>query len=466
MTSPLPGEGRTRALRSAVARDLAPAGVGVAVGLGVAAQPTLAALAVVGLGVALLGVARPPLLVVGMWLGMLLDRLGTTGASVGVFPVTAAKLAVVATAGLWTVHVALRGVRLFRWHPVLGAMLGMVATTALCIAWSHSMEMGRFDLAGLGMMTVLVALVHAILAEADLAPLYRSIGLVFVIVLAASLPGGGGTGEAGRASGTMGDPNEWATIVLLVTPFLLGGLATDDGPGSRVLRMALVLLAPLAVLRTGSRAALVVGMLGFPACLYLLRHRRGELGLSAALAVLAAPLLLDLEAALSRFRLLIQGLRFGAQAEDPSLSERSELFRQGVELFRDHWLLGAGPGNFAIATGFVSTTGTLRPAHNTWLQIAGEQGIVGLAATAAFGAVVVVSLRRGLRDARGPEHASRVLGVALGLAALAAMATTLGLLLFSMAWLVLGFGLAVVHQARHPIPGRPSDASAPRVLHR
>lgn len=435
-----------------VARNfLAPTAAGVAVGLCVSTQPVLVVVGVVGLGVALLGVARPPFLVVGMWMGMLFDRLGDSNAAVGVFPVTLAKLAVVGTAGLWTVHAVSRGRRLLRWHPVLGAMTGMITTTAVCIAWSHSLDEGRWDLAGLGMMTVLVALVYVILAEADLAPIYRILGAVFVAVLASSILGPTGTGELGRATGPMGDPNEWAAIVLLVTPLLLGGLADDDRPGSGALRAALLLLGPAAVLRSGSRAALIVGALTLLGCVWVLRRHRRELVSVAALAVVGAPIVLDLEATFVRFRLLIRGLRFGAQAEDPSLSERTELLRQGVELFRDHWLLGAGPGNFAIATGFVSPAGTFRPAHNTLLKIAGEQGVVGLASTTVLLIVMAVALRRGLRDGRA-AHKGRVLGVALGLGALLAMATTLDLLVFSMAWMVVGIGLAVVHQAKPPLP--------------
>ena len=114
------------------ARDLAPAARGVALGLGVSTHPFGVALTLVALGAAALGVARPPLMVVGMCLSILFDRLGATGAAMGVVPVTMAKITVAATGVLWVVHVALGGARIFRPHPVLGALLGMIATTAFC----------------------------------------------------------------------------------------------------------------------------------------------------------------------------------------------------------------------------------------------------------------------------------------------------------------------------------------------
>lgn len=426
-------------------------GLGLAAVLGalVVIEPALAALALLGAGFLGAALAWPPLLVVAMYAGMLFDRLGVTGAKVGDFPVTASKLSVLAGVGLWGLHVVLTRARPVRWHRVLDGLLGMMAVTAVCIAWSNSMAMGKFTLYGLGMMTVMVALVYAVLAEADLAPLYRLLTALLLAVFVVSIREANVTGADGRVSGPMGDPNEWATTVLLVSPLLLGGLVGDDTTIGRALRLGLVLLAPLAVLRSESRAALAVGALLVPFLWRLLRARRGELGLAAGAAVLAAPFLLDLGPTFDRFVRLVENLHGGGVADyDSSLEERSELFRQGVQLFADHWLIGAGPGNFETATGFVSHEGSFRPAHNTYLEIASEQGVLGLSAALVFGALVVGTVRGALREAPdGPER-DRVYGAGLGLAAFALMAATLGLLTFAMAYLVLGATLALTHQAR------------------
>mgnify|MGYP003529010814 CR=1 FL=1 len=58
---------------------------------------------------------------------------------------------------------------------------------------------------------------------------------------------------------------------------------------------------------------------------------------------------------------------------------------------------------------------------------------------------------RGARNARTPTDHARIVGIALGLAGVAAMAATLGLLTFAMAWLVLGFGLAAIHHAERRV---------------
>lgn len=431
-----PSSGRVEALVSVLS--------GLAFGAVVIVQPKLAPLGLFGAVALYLGVRYPPLLVLGMWAGMLFDRLGVTGLKLGSFPVTASKLSVLGSIGAWFLHATLSGTRPVRWHPVLTAMLGVLASTAVCIAWANNMERGKFDLYGLGMMTVLVALVYAVLAEAKLEPLYRTIAAAFSVALLSALRHGSGD----RSAGTMGDPNEWATMVLLLTPMLLGGLAEDDHWSARPLRLALIGLGPLAVLHSESRAALVVSFLVGPVCLYVLRYRVGELVACGAAGLVAAPLMLDLDKLFGRFWQLLQNLQGGATIQDSSFEERSELFRQGKQLFLDHWFIGAGPGNFSIATGFVSHTGELRPAHNTYLEIASEQGLVGIVPTGIFLLTVASTLRDGAEGARSTTGQGRVLGVGAGLGALALMAATLGLLTFSMAYLVLGFALAIVHQAR------------------
>jgi O-antigen ligase len=438
------GWGRARELAK---HPLAPwFGLGAVAGLAVAVKPTLVVLAAGAAVVTIFGVRSPPLLVLLMFLGMLFDRLGVTGQKLGDFPVTASKLTVLGSLALWVLHVGTSsGVPAWRPHRVLGGMLAVIGTTALTVAIANTMAEGKFDLFGLAMMLVLVGVTYAILAEAPLQGLYRAMALAFAVTLAIAVRGGSG-GE--RGAGPMGDPNEWATMVLLVTPLLLGGLADDDRAGAPYLRVALVGLAPLAVLRSESRAALAVGVLTAPGIAWLLRRRRGELLVCAGGAAVAAPFVVDLSAMFGRVAKLLANARGGAVEQDTSFEERSELFRQGLDLFRDHWLVGAGPGNFAAASGFVSHEGTLRPPHNSYLEIASEQGVVGLAGVAVFFVTVAITLREGWFGARSERARNRVGGAGLGLVAVALMAATLGLITFSMAYLVLGFALAVAAQAQ------------------
>ena len=425
-----------------------PIALGLLFGLVVAKQPILAAVGIVGVAFGLVVVERPSRMVPLLFLAILFDKLGVSGAKISGFPITASKLSVLGLLGVWALHVMISRKQPVRWHPVLGGLGGFAAVTGLTTVLANSLGVGKFTLFGLVMMVVLVGLIYTILAEEDLGPIYRVIGVVLTGIYLLSLRGAGGAGEAGRASGTMGDPNEWATMVFVVTPFVLGGLADDDHGLARPLRMALVGLAPLSVLASGSRAALVVLVLIAPGVFYLLRRTRGELGFVVGAGALVAPFVLDFSKGMERFESLL--LRLQGQSTvvgDSSLNERSELLHQGWELFMDNLLLGSGPGTFEAATGFVSESGRLRPAHNSYLEVAAEQGLLGLLAGAVFFATIAWTLWGGWKAALTPSHRNRVLGVAIGLGAVATMGATLGLLTFSMAYLVLGFGLAVVHQA-------------------
>lgn len=421
--------------------------LGLLLGSVVAVQPAFTAAAWVGAAIFLAGAYFPPLLVVLTFAAMLLDRAGVSGVDIDEFPITASKLSVLAMLGLWGAHAGVRRVRAVRWHPVLSALCVLIAATGLTIAAANAMRAGKFTLLGLAMMLVLVALVYAILAEARLDRIYVVCAAMLVLALAASLAGERGAGEAARASGTLGDPNEWAAAVLLLAPFLLGGLEPQTGWVARMLRVALVMLAPVSILLSSSRSALLVGIAMLPAVGWLLRERRGEVLACAAAAAVAVPIVVDLDTATYRFRLLLDTLDGTAAVRDSSLAERSELLRQAWALFVDHWFIGVGPGKFATASGFVSEQGGFRPAHNTYLEVASEQGVVGLAALGLFMATVALTLWRGWRTATDPIGRSRTLGAAIGLGGFALMAATLGLLTFALAWLVLGISLAVVHQA-------------------
>lgn len=432
--------------RVASPRGLVSAGLGLAVGGLVALSPWLPPLLLGALAVTVAGLSSPTFLVGLMYVAMLFDQAGVAGVDVATLPVTASKLAVLGSIGMWVAHAALNKRPPVRWSPVLGGLLGMVAAIATTTAWAGTMATGIFDLAGVAMLTVLVGLVYAALAEERLEGLYRFCALALALILLANIAAARG---GGRATGTMGDPNEWGAMLLLLTPWLLGGLATDRHWLARPLRLAMIGLPPVAVVMTQSRAAFVASLVLGPLCLLLLlRRHRGEILLAGLVGLVLTPLAVDLEAATRRYRTLLDKLGGAPVVEDNSLNERAELGRQAWDLFMDHWFVGVGPGNFQSKSGFIPHEGPLLPPHNTYLQVACEQGIVGLVALMAFGLLVSRHVARGWATARTEQGRSRLLGIGLGLAAIALMASTLGLLTLAMAYLVLGFGLAVLHQER------------------
>ncbi len=434
--------------RAASAGGLSSAVLGGLVGGTIAVSPWVPPLALGAAAFVVAGVVLPVVPVGGVFVAMLFDQLGLTSMKVANLPVTLSKLSVLAALALWLVHAALFGRRPLRWHPVLGALLVFIASMALSFAVAGGWSDDGFQLfMGMGMLTVLVGLVSSALADQPLQGTYRVLGLAFVATLATSLALGM-SGDEGRATGTWEDPNEWAAVVMLLAPTLLGGLVDDDSVLARLLRIGVLLLAPAAVILSESRAAVLVAVPIGLASLHLLRRHRRELLLCAVLGTLALPLSGRLDDAVARYETLVDRVQGTALVEDASLSERSELLRQGVDLFAEHWVVGVAPGNFRTATGYIPIKGGTKTAHNTYLQVAAEQGLVGVAALLLLAVTIGRTMVVALRLARRPADRSRLLGVTIGLSAFALMAATLGLLTLAFAYFVIGLGLAVDAQAR------------------
>lgn len=212
-----------------------------------------------------------------------------------------------------------------------------------------------------------------------------------------------------------------AEYLVLATPFAVAaGLA--GGRRSRRLAIVLVALAVPALALTRQRggwaAALVqaifVGgavfttggraLLGDPA-------RRRRLSLVAGAGVLVGSIL-----AVSAGDSLAPAAAKATRVSS-GLSGRPQLWEASVELIADRPVAGWGLGSFAGAYDSARPRGSpeARPfretAHNTYLHVAVEQGLLGVAALALLAIAVFSALRRALQR---PEREERLL--ALGLA--------------------------------------------------
>ncbi len=99
-----------------------------------------------------------------------------------------------------------------------------------------------------------------------------------------------------------------------------------------------------------------------------------------------------------------------------SLSARQDAWHAGRDIFTDHWLTGAGPNVFGLlfpqysehAAQFVVHT---QHAHNGFLQVADDAGLIGLLAIAALGIATALML---WRTWRAGSLEQRLLAVACG----------------------------------------------------
>ena len=209
-----------------------------------------------------------------------------------------------------------------------------------------------------------------------------------------------------RATGTVIDPNLFAGYLVLIAPLVVAvGLALK--PRWSVVPTTIALLAIcLALLATLSRSGWLGLLTGLLVLAVLLPRRRWQiLGGAAVIAIVlvAAGLATDIGTRLS-----------GDTANSPAnmLADRAGVWAAAIGIFLNHPLFGVGVANFVnYYPEYSGNPYGLNHAHNIFLNMAAERGIVGLA---AFGYFLVI-LFKGLFDTfvRARPERDRVLLAAL-----------------------------------------------------
>jgi putative inorganic carbon (HCO3(-)) transporter len=264
-----------------------------------------------------------------------------------------------------------------------------------------------------------------------------------------------------RLAGPIGEQNRYAQIMLMLLPLGLFLFQFEKGSSQRLWVAAATALTTAGFVLTFSRGGFVgLVLVAVAACMigyFKPRH--------LVLAGLAAPILLLV---LPQYRTRISSLatvsslvrqegRSEATQPDGSIRGRLTEMTAALLVFRDHPLLGVGPGMFKFYAAEYSKglnirelEGT-RQAHSLYPAIAAEYGIVGLVCFLAILATALyrlMALRAALR-ARMPEPTAeflRYIAAGFVLAILAYMATGI-FLHFSYVryfWLILALAGAVV----------------------
>ncbi|MGA4508461.1 O-antigen ligase family protein [Propionibacteriaceae bacterium G1746] len=294
------------------------------------------------------------------------------------------------------------------------------------------------------------------------------VSAVGVVSLITPLPGTGSMYYAGvRFRGLMNDPNYFAILAICG----LAAIAHDEEIKTRTRLVAYPVLAG-AILLSGSKTGLVVLIL-FAMSRALFRWRTprqgrrtqlSALGLMATLVVALCLLIVawngpwaqslaqtfETIPALNRLVPLLTD--FGSALEQ-SGSDRDASWQGALTLIATSPLVGVGLGSYSHV--LAALTGTEAIAHNTYLQLAAEWGLV---LTAIFFAWVIYLMTRKPRSS------------AAGIIALAATSKSVLLVLFAgslaislnnarLFWLVLGMlaalqvrDLTAEHQAAVPAP--------------
>jgi O-antigen ligase len=204
-----------------------------------------------------------------------------------------------------------------------------------------------------------------------------------------------GTGLS-RPGWVTGDPNYFALSALLCLP--LAALLAQDSriPWERAYCLGCLIVTLTAFALSGSRGGFVGLILGFAAALRHSRHRLryftlGALGIGTLLLIVPS----------SPLDRLLNPRHFDQESADV----RTALFWAGIDMFQQNFLTGVGVGNYkALVHLFGGPDMRLENlAHNTYVEVAAEMGILGLLAFMAIFGFSFLSLRRVRIDTQARE---------------------------------------------------------------
>jgi hypothetical protein len=180
--------------------------------------------------------------------------------------------------------------------------------------------------------------------------------------------------------GTLGmyDPNDLAALLALMIQLAIGGAMRGRGKW-RLLAVGAAIAMFVILLKTGSRGAIVGIAAGTLVLLAGLRPQRLVMMLVALIIALPLAWKFGPETFRVRARTLF------SLEEDynfTSNSGRKEIWKRGIGYFAERPLMGVGVLNYRVREGGGNAAkmiaGTQMTAHNTYVQILVELGLVGL----------------------------------------------------------------------------------------
>lgn len=454
-------------------------GIGILAGY----QPKLAIAAAFGLAFVVIAIGN---LAVGVAIFGTLTYLELAPIAGGGPAVSFAKLAGLTLAISWiatlTTNRGARAKLFFSSHPAMtAAMVFFVVWAALSATWAEdpgptSGAVGRFALNVALVPIIFTALQEAkhlrwvavgIVSGAFLAATYGLIAAPNAAEAAVSVTA---AGDLNRISGTVGDPNLLASVLVvgIVMALTLGLDRTRSAP-LRIGSAGVGLLSMAAVFATASRGGIVALAAALFAAVALGGPLRPRFALAAVTVIVVA---------IGYFAI------FASQAQVQRLSVsdggagRTDIWKIGWRMVEANPVHGVGAGNFPISSihyllikpGAIQRDEFIvdRPAvaHNMYLEVLAELGIVGLTLFLSF---ILISLSTSIRaakafDALGEDGLALIArGISVGLISTLAADVFLSNEVGKLLWLLIALGPATLSVATL-MHKRAEDEAEPAAL--
>ncbi len=273
-----------------------------------------------------------------------------------------------------------------------------------------------------------------------------------------------------RLAGPIGEKNRYAQIMLMLVPLGFLTFVAERRLILRLVALGSAGLCALAMALTFSRGAavgLAVVVLTMVALRYIrIRYLVAAVGIGA-LVLVAVPQYADRLLTLTSVASLLSDDAVGSAADNSLLSRATENLT-AINVFADHPIVGVGPGQFstyyrdyADDIG-LSVRAQDREAHNLYLSLAAESGILGLGSFLVAVIVTLVGLARARRAALAtrPDLAALAAAFLLALIAYLASGVFLHLSYARYYWLMLALGGAAALIIRQVVAEEAEEAAA------
>jgi O-antigen ligase len=262
-----------------------------------------------------------------------------------------------------------------------------------------------------------------------------------------------GYGYVYRANLEYGDPNQLAFTLATVLPLTFWLLR--ERWLLRPIVFAMIVIISLAIAFTYSRSALLAIGAGI-AFLMVTDRKRVPLLAGAAAVTVAVGLLFVQSSPTSVYR-VEEGLRAKEKVAQTNVETRLTAWDAAVTLAIENPVLGIGPGNFFYRYGEVvgipPGAEPVAVAHNSYLDIAAELGILGLSLFIAYLVLVFFRLTGAKRDGGGLPGYAAALRVSFVIACVGAV--TLSEQYSAPFWLIGGLATALWFEGRRAAGAAP-----------
>jgi len=367
-------------------------------------------------------------------------------------------------------------------HPwAAGALILFVAWAFLSTAWSQDtgkalMSATEYALSGL----LLLVTYTAVQSRRELGRVLTAFlfGAVAAIIYALISPA---AVEEGRLANVVLGPNVLGEALVCGLAIAAALLAMYRSPAMRAITIGAAIFVGVGILLTTSRSALIALVASLVAAIALAgRWRLIALCVTIVLAGGTYVYFQQFAPASARER-----VEAPLSSQQRSEDGRNTIWSLAIRAFEDNPVTGVGAGNFRV----VQVKYLLRPgvdrartvtskviddphgkvAHNSFLAVASELGIVGLALFVlllGFGAASLLKAARLFKQAG--DGAMQVVAICLVIA----MVGSLGVQMFQaqqqekVIWLLLGLGPALLAIARSERPKPSAEAERSRPAHR